>query len=431
MKQKRKTPAKPKSVTFQYSAGGVLIKEEDSIKKIALVHRPKYNDWCLPKGKPEKNETPNLTAVREVGEETCIKAEIAGFAGSVSYKVKKADKIVLYWFMKPKGPYKGKKAPVSEIDKIIWLTPEEAVKKLTYKTESDFTRWLFFKDKPSNVKIRKKSMKYQRLAYAVKLLRNQLEYMFKSSEEKRKSAWAYTVNMLLDDAENALLSRHIDEGWRCFHTARRMTIYGLDTEDLKHMSSILRNEAEKLTSWREKTVLELLGTKENPVKNPGRSLVYHAALLRDDHFDNQYYKIGLLRGQIKLLAILMMIIISGIICYLLSMPYIERYPVLIYPGIILFGLLGGCFSSAVFAGKPADKSQIPEVISNNYFTLLRITIGGASAFIIYFFLKLDIFIVSIPTIKELSHYGFFVISFIAGFSEQLVVNAVRVVLKNK
>ncbi len=271
-------------------------------------------------------------------------------------------------------------------------------------------------------------MKHQRLAYSIKPFRSQLEFIFKNDKNKRKSAWAYTANALLHDAEQALLSRQIDEGWRCFHAARRMSIHGLDNEDLKHLASIIRNESDKLTSWRKKSVLELLENKDKPKINPNNSEVYHASLLRDDHFNNQYYKMGLLRGQIKLLSIIMLIIIAAIIGYLFLIPQNIKDSVLIYPGIILFGLLGGSFSSSVFAGKSTDKSQIPEIISNNYFTLLRIAIGGASAFVVYFFLKLEIFSITISGIDELSHYGYFVISFIAGFSEQLVVNAVRAVI---
>jgi 8-oxo-dGTP pyrophosphatase MutT (NUDIX family) len=421
---------KPNKNNVIFAAGGILQKTIDSVEKIAVVHRKNQKDWCLPKGKPEENETLEKTAVREVGEETGFTGKLIKFAGSVSYKAKGKDKVVLYWYMKAKGHYKGKKAG-EVIDKIEWLTPEEAVNKLTYKTESEFIRTVFFEDRPYYLKTRKKSLKYQRLAYAVKILNNYLEYIYKRSEEKRKSAWAHTVNILMEDAKKTLFNRQIDEGWRCYHAARRMSFYGLDKEELRHMACIMRNEAEKLTSWRRKTVMDLLGTKERPVKYPDRTTIYHAALLRDDHFDNQYYKIGLLRGQIKLLAILMLGIISVIICYMLCVHLIPVYHVLIYPGIILFGLLGGCFSSAVITGKPTDKSQIPEVVTNNYFTVLRITIGGASAFIIYFFLQLDIFKIGEFSIANLSTYGFFVIAFISGFSEQLVVNAVRTVLKTK
>ncbi len=147
-KQKTKTSIKKKAEPVIYAAGGLLIKEEDSVKKIAIVHRPKHKDWSIPKGKPKRDETLDKTAIREVGEETYIHGEIINFAGSITYKTKKAEKIVLFWNMQPVGSFNGKKAKKTEIDDIIWITPEKAIKKLTHRVEIEFIKSIFFKKKP-------------------------------------------------------------------------------------------------------------------------------------------------------------------------------------------------------------------------------------------------------------------------------------------
>jgi len=115
------------------AAGGIVWRKTKAGKKLALVHRPHYDDWSLPKGKREKGESWQATALREVLEETGCKAKLESFAGSVSYIAQGIPKVVLFWNMKathiPKHPANG------EVDQVLWFTKEEALKKLTYQTD--------------------------------------------------------------------------------------------------------------------------------------------------------------------------------------------------------------------------------------------------------------------------------------------------------
>jgi 8-oxo-dGTP diphosphatase len=95
----------------------------------AVVHRPKYDDWSLPKGKPERGEHALETAVREVIEETGL-AVIAGRRSvRTRYRLPEGRKRVQYWAMRAAG---GEFEPNPEVDELRWLPPDKAALMLSY-----------------------------------------------------------------------------------------------------------------------------------------------------------------------------------------------------------------------------------------------------------------------------------------------------------
>lgn len=115
------------------AAGGILWKKEGGQKKFAVVHRHKHKDWSLPKGKVDKKETWKQTALREVLEETGYEGKIKKYAGSISYLLEGKPKVVLFWHMKIKSEKKSKMN--GEVDKVRWVTVEEAESLLDYPDE--------------------------------------------------------------------------------------------------------------------------------------------------------------------------------------------------------------------------------------------------------------------------------------------------------
>ncbi len=101
--------------------------------RIALVHRPRYKDWSLPKGKSAGGESAPQTAAREVAEETGYPAVIGRALTSVSYDVPAGPKTVQYFSARR---LTGSFAPTKEVDKLEWLPPEHAHERMTY----DFDR---------------------------------------------------------------------------------------------------------------------------------------------------------------------------------------------------------------------------------------------------------------------------------------------------
>jgi 8-oxo-dGTP pyrophosphatase MutT (NUDIX family) len=117
------------------AAGGLIWRTTSDGKQLAIIHRPKHDDWTLPKGKLEPGESWKQAALREVREETGCEVEITDFAGCVCYTQKVVPKIVLYWNMKlvAECHFQANK----EVDQLRWLKIDEALTLLDYQGERE------------------------------------------------------------------------------------------------------------------------------------------------------------------------------------------------------------------------------------------------------------------------------------------------------
>jgi len=119
-----------------HAAGGVIRRTgEDGALEVALIHRPKYEDWSLPKGKLEAGESHEEAALREVEEETGLTCRLERELEPVSYTDPKGrPKTVRYWEMTVEsGDFRINR----EVDELQWLTLDDAVEKLTHGRDRD------------------------------------------------------------------------------------------------------------------------------------------------------------------------------------------------------------------------------------------------------------------------------------------------------
>jgi len=123
------------------AAGGVVMRKGPEETEIAVVHRPRYDDWSFPKGKLDPGETFEEAALREVREETGLTCRLGPELAFAHYNDNKGrPKLVRYWLMAViEDP--GFE-PNDEVDELRWLTPAEATELLTYSRDRNLVKTL-------------------------------------------------------------------------------------------------------------------------------------------------------------------------------------------------------------------------------------------------------------------------------------------------
>ena len=119
------------------AAGGVVWREtSDSKIELAIIHRPKYDDWTFPKGKLDTGEELISCAYREILEETGLDIELGPFLGEVEYEAIEGVKRVSYWSAKALETSKDFHANI-EVDLLEWHSFESAREKLTRDSDRE------------------------------------------------------------------------------------------------------------------------------------------------------------------------------------------------------------------------------------------------------------------------------------------------------
>ena len=112
-------------VLWRWTAGGQV--------EVALVHRPRYDDWSLPKGHLELGEHRAVAAVREIAEETGHRAVLGRYLGRTGYRVGERPKRVDHWAARTVG---GSFTPNAEVDELRWLPVAQARDGVTQRSDA-------------------------------------------------------------------------------------------------------------------------------------------------------------------------------------------------------------------------------------------------------------------------------------------------------
>jgi 8-oxo-dGTP diphosphatase len=118
------------------AAGGLVLRED----RVAVVHRPRYDDWSFPKGKLDEGEDFEQAALREVWEETGMRCSLGRELGDATYTDHKdRAKLVRYFEMRPES---GEFTPNDEVDELRWIPVADACDLLSYEFDRELVEKL-------------------------------------------------------------------------------------------------------------------------------------------------------------------------------------------------------------------------------------------------------------------------------------------------
>jgi 8-oxo-dGTP pyrophosphatase MutT (NUDIX family) len=130
----------PEAAEVKASGGVVWRRAADGSVELVVVHRPRYDDWSLPKGKLDAGESWEDAALREVEEEVGLRCRLGAELPPVGYRDNKGRaKAVRYWLMEPvdgSAPF----TPNHEVDEMRWLGVAEAAQLLSYPHDAELVR---------------------------------------------------------------------------------------------------------------------------------------------------------------------------------------------------------------------------------------------------------------------------------------------------
>lgn len=118
-----------------HAAGGLVTRTNAGGEtEVLVVHRPRYDDWSLPKGKLHDGEAPEAGALREVAEETGVRCRLGEEVAARRYVDRRGrPKLVRFWTMTPVGTAEW--SPNDEVDEVRWVPAAAAARLLTYDAD--------------------------------------------------------------------------------------------------------------------------------------------------------------------------------------------------------------------------------------------------------------------------------------------------------
>jgi hypothetical protein len=215
-------------------------------------------------------------------------------------------------------------------------------------------------------------------------------------------------------AEAEGLHGDLDAGWKTIHQAERHAV--VDLSDQRLLSARVSLEAEvqsKLTGWRRLACINLLDLKT-------REGLVEAMRLRDEHFDNLYFRNRLLRTQMMTIGMLLLLGLGGYVVITWQVPglSLDRLDLANVVGAMVLGSIAACLSALMTFSSASVDQPIPQRMANVTITATRPLIGAASGLV--GLLAVQAKLINLPA----SGVGW-IVPFLFGFSERMVYGSLK------
>lgn len=358
------------------AAGGILQRATPRGDEVMIVYRTRHQDWTLPRGDVRDGESFQEAALREVEEETGCSCQLGSYLGTLSYSDNGIPKVVMFWKMTV--VQEGTTTDSEEIGEVAWMQLSSAVQKLTYSQEKALLSRIATAPRqvqqlqpsplPAEVPPRKKgSIEDERVHARVlresEAFRVELAFLERRSGQADKS-WAAAAHDQLANVLRCLESNDLEGALFCLQAAQRFAVFGLNETELITRARILREEAQKISSWRGDAMEGLLTAGDEELS---ADRIADAMKLRDEEFSNQYYRNRLAGDHLRILLTICGLAAVAVLPFMLLSGAVR-----IVSPVLLFGLLGSSFSTAQGLMRGKSDSIIP-----NVFVMLAPLLFGA------------------------------------------------------
>lgn len=288
----------------------------------------------------------------------------------------------------------------------------------------------------------------QRLGNTIPVFRTELEALEgpynANGEALNCFEWAKQAKSLLGEAERSAEAGDAERGWRCLKAADRFTWHGLSAvapDLLAAKVEAIANEAEDakkgVTRWRRESIRKLLKDKEGqliPVSSQQVHRMIEAKRLLDEHYDNVYQRLAILRTRLTVLCCLGLAFL--ILWFAVTPPVplvvtvtdradafaaLSSTPARFWFTVVTAGLLGALISAFTSAiGTDPKQSSIPAELSTLTITAARLVVAALSAIAITLFLNSGIL-----SFEQQSHALLIAVAVVSGFSDRLLLGAIE------
>lgn len=349
------------------AAGGIIQRVTARGDEVLIVHRKRHQDWALPKGEVRDGESFQEAALREVEQETGCSCQLGNYLGTISYSDNGVPKVVMFWKMTvlQEKPL----AENDEIGEVLWMPLPAAIQKLTHSQEKSLLSRLSGVARPvqqpqaapqaseAGAARKKGSVEDERVHARVlresEAFRVELAFLERRSGQVDKS-WAAAAHDQLGNVLRCLESNDIEGALFCLHAAQRFAVFGLNESELITRAHVLREEGQKIGSWRGAAMENLLVAGEDELT---AERLAEAMKLRDEEATNQYYRNRIAGDHLRILLMICGLAAVAMLPFMLLSGGVR----MIGP-VLLFGLLGSSFSAAQSLMRSKSDSIIPNVV---------------------------------------------------------------------